>query len=288
MKVQFANVLILICLFFSAAGAAAPMQLEVIPLNHRMAGEVIPILKPLVTEGGTITGMNNQLIIKTTPDNLAEIKQILASLDRAPRRLMITVRQDVSGMSRSGEQSLSGTYSSGDVTVSSRDRPSREGVTITGKDDEGNTLRYHGLSSRSTHADGNTFSLQTLEGQAAFIQTGQSVPVPSRDTYVTGGGVVTRDSLEYRDVTSGFYVLPRLNGDRVTLQVSPQLSRADPRGPVFEIQNVETTVSGGLGEWLRIGGVNRQFRDSSGRILGSDSRQGTQTRAILLKVEEIP
>ena len=288
MRLHSGKILLLACLLVSTAVNAQIMQLEVIPLNHRMVDEVIPILRPLVSEGGSITGMNNQLIIKTTPDNLAELKQVLASLDRAPRRLMITVKQDVSGNSRSGEQGLSGSYSSGDVTISSRDRPSRDGITITGKDEEGNPLRYRGINSSSSHTDSNTFSVQTLEGRAAFIQTGQSVPLPSRNTYVTPGGVVTQNSLEYRDATSGFYVLPRLNGDRVTLQVSPQLSRVDARGPVFEIQNVETTVTGRLGEWLRVGSLDRTFRDSSGRILDSGSRQGMEKRAILLKVEEIP
>ncbi len=56
------------------------MQLEVIPLQKRMVDEVIQIIRPLVAPGGTVTGMNNQLIIKTTPSNLAEIKQVLRKL----------------------------------------------------------------------------------------------------------------------------------------------------------------------------------------------------------------
>ena len=71
--------------------------MEIIPLQHRMTDDVVPILRPLVAPGGTITGMNNQLIIKTTPDNLAEIKNVLQSLDRSPRRLLITVKQDIGG-----------------------------------------------------------------------------------------------------------------------------------------------------------------------------------------------
>ena len=289
MIVKSGKSLLLACLLLvTSAINADVMELEVIPLNHRMANDVIPIIKPLIMEGGSVSGMNNQLIIKTTPANLAEIKQILESIDRAQRRLMITVKQDISGTSQDQEQSLSGTYSRGDVTVTNRNRQPGGGVTITGRDDEGNIVRYRGNTSSSSHADNNTFSVQTLEGQAAFIQAGQSVPFRNQNTYVTPGGVVVQDGVEYRDATSGFYVLPRLQGDRVTLLVSPQLSRVDRRGPVFEIQNVETTVSGRLGEWMRIGGVDREFRDSNGRILGSSSRQRQENRAILLKVEEIP
>ena len=54
------------------------MTLEIIPLQYRTADEIIPIIRPLVHQGGTVTGMNNQLIVKTTASNLIEIKQILA------------------------------------------------------------------------------------------------------------------------------------------------------------------------------------------------------------------
>ena len=64
-------------IIYTACIHAAEMKLEVIPLHNRNADEIIPIIQPLVHEGGTVTGMNNQLIIKTTAANLVEIKQIL-------------------------------------------------------------------------------------------------------------------------------------------------------------------------------------------------------------------
>src|SRR5258706_15326332 len=68
--------------------------LEVIALRYRTAEQVIPVLKPLLDRSGTLSGMQNQLIVRTTPANLAELKQVLATLDAQPRQLMITVRQD--------------------------------------------------------------------------------------------------------------------------------------------------------------------------------------------------
>ena len=75
------------CLLLAVTARAADMVLEVIPLKHRLSDDVVHIIQPLVTPGGTVTGMNNQLIVKTTPANLEEIKQVLNSLDQAPRRL---------------------------------------------------------------------------------------------------------------------------------------------------------------------------------------------------------
>ena len=55
--------------------------LEVIPLKYRTAEQIIPTLKPMLDKNGSMSGMQNQLIVRTTPANLAELKKILASLD---------------------------------------------------------------------------------------------------------------------------------------------------------------------------------------------------------------
>ena len=88
------RIVFLIGLLLAAAVAgAADMRIEVVPLKHRLAQDVIPILEPLVDKGGTVTGMNDQVIIKSTPSNLRQLRKVLNTLDRAPRRLRISVRR---------------------------------------------------------------------------------------------------------------------------------------------------------------------------------------------------
>jgi hypothetical protein len=266
------------------------MMLEVIELKHRMTDDVIEILRPMVVPGGTVTGMNNQLIVKTTPANLAEIKTILDSLDRSPRRLMISVKQDVGGQIQSREQSVSGRYSTGDVTVGAGDtRRSRDGLIISGRDEDGNEIRYRAQDSTSYTDDRGTYTVQATEGYPAYINVGQSVPVQSRTGVITpGGGIVISEGTEYVDAGSGFYVMPRLSGNQVTLLIAPKLTRVSPgKAPVFDVQNVETTASGQLGEWIELGGLNQQFSDSNRRILSSSSARGSEVRSIYVKVVEI-
>lgn len=275
--------------FLPLLSAAGEMTLEVIPLKHRLTDDVIPILRPLVVPGGSISGMNNQLIVKTTPENLAEIKNVLDSLDRSPRRLMIYVKQDVAGKIQSSDHSVSGRYSSGDVSAGvNNPQRSREGLVISGRDDNGNVIRFRLQDSSSSSEDKNTFTVQATEGYPAHISTGQSVPVSGRTAYVTPGGVVINDSTEYVDASSGFYVLPRLSSDQVTLLIAPQLTRVAPgEAPVFDVQNVETTATGRLGEWIELGGINQQFSNNNRRIISSSSAQGSEQRSIYVKVIEI-
>ncbi len=281
--------LLTVFLFLPVMSQAEQMTLEVIPLKYRLTDDIIPIIQPLVAPGGTVSGMNNQLIIKTTPSNLAEIKNVLDSIDQAPRQLLITVKQDIGGQIHLKERSLSGKYSSGDVTISSDDpgRPD-EGPVIMGGDEDSDFVRYRALSRDTAIDDKNTFRVRATEGYPAFINTGQSVPIPSRTEVVTPHGVVVEKHTEYYGATSGFYVLPRLNGDQVTLLISPHLTRVHPgKPPVFDTQNVETTANGRLGEWIPIGGIDQSFDDKDRRIFSSAESQGQEARTVLIRVDEV-
>ncbi|RKZ49913.1 MAG: hypothetical protein DRQ58_00725 [Gammaproteobacteria bacterium] len=281
-KLIFAFVLLL-----PQIALAEKMQLEVIPLQKRMVDEVIQIIRPLVAPGGTVTGMNNQLIIKTTPSNLAEIKQLLKQIDHAPRRLMITVKQDVSGDRQFREDSLSGKYSSGDVQIRTGRDYSTEGLSVSAGDKDSN-IRYRTLKGDVRADDRNTFKVQTLEGQPAFINQGQSIPFNSSNTVITENGVVVNRSTDYQDVGSGFYVLPRLNGDQVTLLAATELSSIKPgRHAAANMQGMETTVVGRLGEWIELGGIDQSYSRDGRRNFSSSSVRGQELRTVFIKVDEI-
>ena len=266
---------------------AESMKIETITMQNRQIGDVILILKPLVVKGGTVTGINNKLIIKTTPSNLKQIKQVLAQIDNAPRSLMISVKQDVDVNINIRKSGVSGHYNTKDITIKSPDAD-YGGTTIQAKDSKDNVIRYRQLENRSRLEDRNVFRVQVLEGEPTFISTGQSVPIPNQTAFVTGGRVVVQDGVEYRDVESGFYVLPRLQGDNVTLMISSKLSYVSPNQlAIFDIQNVETTARGQLGEWIPVGGVSQNYNDSSKKNLISTNRRGREQKNILVKVEEV-
>jgi type II secretory pathway component GspD/PulD (secretin) len=266
---------------------AQEMKIEVIPLKHRLAKDVIPVLEPLVEKGGTVTGMNDQLIVKTTPANLKQLRKVLDSLDRAARRLRISVRQDVGASLEAREDAISARVHTDEVQAGVR-APHGGGGGISAGDGR-NGIRYNTISTRDEDDSFNTHFVTALEGQPAWIQTGRSVPLPSQNVYANPGGVVVQNGIEYRDVNSGFYVVPRLNGREVTLAINPQLNRVDPHGSqVIDTQVAATTVTGRLGQWISIGGSNQDFdRRDSFNIAHTRSRGG-ETRGIWVKVDELP
>lgn len=260
------------CLFALAialwAGLVLAQQLEVIELRSKTVDEVLPALLPLVEPGATLTGMNNQLFLRASPRNRADIKRALAAIDKPSRRLIIRIAYN-----RQAEEGTRGGEASGQVTLGSTRRATGSATV---------------WDTRSARSDNAAQSVQTVEGGHAFIQVGRSLAVPMRQIVVGPAGAVVQDSTVYRDIGSGFYAVPRVNGQRVMLEISQQAEYFDPaygRGGV-QSQRLATTVSGMLGEWIELGGSGRQAagRQDSGFSIGtSDIRDN---RSIWLKVEE--
>ena len=89
----------LLLLLLASPAVLAQETLEVISLRHRTVDQVLPVLRPLLAPGGALTGQSNQLIVRTSPENLAQIRAVLDAIDQPPRRLMVSVRFDASQQS---------------------------------------------------------------------------------------------------------------------------------------------------------------------------------------------
>jgi hypothetical protein len=271
------------------AGAAEKQVLEVIPLGYRQAEDVIPMLRPLLAPGGTLTGMKNQLVVRTTPSNLAELKQVLATVDAAPRRLTISVRQ-TSGMDVSRDaasvQGSVGVDDNARVTL-----PGRRGAAgDPGVSVQSGRTRIEGnvVSSQSARNDQVTQTVQVLEGNPAFIRKGQSAVVPSTQVIETPTGRHIIQGGQTVQADTGFYVTPRVNGERVTLEIGTSRERLrNPATGAVSGQQVSTVVSGRLGEWIEIGGTTQSMERDQGEILGRSRDARRDDSRVLLKVDEV-
>jgi type II secretory pathway component GspD/PulD (secretin) len=271
--------------FLGALLVSAPVvraeSLETIPLHYRTAEDLLPILQPLVPQGSVITGTGDVLFVRTDAATLKQLREAVASLDRAPRQLLITVGQSTSAQGGGTSVRGSGTIGSGEVQVGVNRPPSSSaGAQVV---------------VRSGTASGelrNVSSVRALEGYETYVSLGQSRPFTS--TTVTGGGYyppVVSQSTEFRDVQTGFYATPRLSGDRVTLEISPQQQRltGGDRGAQVAVAtgSAATTVSGRLGEWIEIGGVIETSAGSNTGLVTWGARSGSTQYAARVKVDEV-
>ena len=279
----------LVTIFMLTANVAADnRELEIIKLKHRLPNDVLPVIQPLVEPDGTVTSSNNQLIIKSSPENIAEIRQVLERIDNAPRQLMITVKHSQKVNQQQSAQGISGRYDDGDVTVQTDGSLKREDL-LARIEDKKAELNYEQHHRTSQNDDSNTYRIQATEGYPAHIQAGVSLPYPTRNVYVAPGNVIVQDGHQYQDATSGFYVLPRLQGNTVTLEIAPRMVQVQHAHgpPVKKLQDVKTVISGQLGEWLPIGGVNQSSNRTDRGTLNRHNTQSRDSSRILIRVEEV-
>ena len=270
---------ILVLAALLSAVVAQAQELQVIELRHRLATEVIPVVQPLLEPGGVITGMDGTLFVRTSPANLAQILQVVESLDRQPRQLLLSVGQGTVTNLDSSSVRGSATIGDGDVQVGVNRPPGAE---------SGASVR---VGSRAQRADlTNVSSVRALEGMETFIAIGQSVPMTTTQVTRGWGGTSTQQTTEFRSASTGFYATARLSGDRVTLELAPQQQRfsgPDARRSV-ETAGLTTQVSGRLGEWIGVGGASESGSSTTSGLLVWGRRSSDSQYTVWVKVEEAP
>lgn len=279
------KVFFLLCLLGYGLSAFAQEKIEVITLSYRTAEQVIPLIQPLVGKDGAVTGIQNRLVIRTSPDKMVQIKRVIASIDTKPRRLMIVVRQNTTREALAQEASVFGSVGTDHARVTVPETPGKAAARVEVGSD-GNRVGAKVTSTRDIESSADVQRVQVLEGNAAFIRVGQSVPTPTRTVVRNGRQVTVVEETQFQDVTSGFTVLPRVTGSEVTLEINPQRNTLGSRGAV-NVQQASTILSGRIGEWIELGGVGQQGASSGSGTVYSTQDVSSDNRSIFVKVEEV-
>ena len=237
-------------LMLIALSARAQNALEIIPLRHRTAEQVLSSLQPLVEPGGTLSGQGTQLFVRTSRANLAELRRALESIDRPARRLLISVRYD-----------------------EDRDAAAR-GIDASGRiGNRDSRVDVRAGDSRSRSEERVDQRVQALDGSRATILTGASRPVRQRQFIQTPAGVVSQEVTVMQETTSGFEVIPRLAGENVQVEI---------------VQQRQNAASGRLGEWFELGSVAMGGSRAERGLTGANRTYGDETRRVWIRVDELP
>ncbi len=249
-----------------AGAARAQAEIEILALRFRTAEDLLPLLRPFVEPGGALTGQGSQLFLRASAGNRAQIRKLIAELDRAPRQLVISVRQD-----RAADETQRSVGADGSVTITNR--------RVTGN------VQVDGSNSRTLSTRDATQTIRVVEGGRAWIAMGTAIPLTFRQYAVTQQGLTELLGTVYYDAVTGFNVRPTLAGDVVTLEIAPEQSTVTVRG--IDRAQVSTTVQGRLGEWIAVGGADvREDRSSSG-VLSSGQAVERNRRGVWLRVDEV-
>jgi hypothetical protein len=256
------------------ASTAQADSLTVIQLHNRPAEEIMPVIKPMLGAGEVLTGQGFKMFLRASSETLEQVEAMIEVLDAAAKMLQVSVYQGsrqelealhidgnlkIEGDNISVEAGSSNSNSAGSINYSSGD--------ASGSIDAGNT--------QTSRQNNPVHRLRVSEGRRGFIETGEQIP------YFTGV-----NSTEHRNVTTGFYVLARIHGGSVTLEISPFRNSPGQSGTGnIETQSANTVISGRIGEWLRIGGVSETSSGSQSGIGSSSSSQSEREDSIWIRAD---
>ncbi|HCX34479.1 MAG TPA: hypothetical protein DHV08_13660 [Rhodocyclaceae bacterium] len=272
----------------AALAALAQEKMEILVLRHRQPEQVIPALTPLLEKGGSLSGMSNRIIVRSSARNVEEIRRALAAIDTPLRRLMISVKQEEAAEADRSAAEVSGSIGTGAARIATPAPrvPGAPGIEVRRGE---NAARARVYSSRGRSDERMIQQVQTVEGAAAFIELGQSFPVPLRQTVIGPLGAIVSESVVYRDLGSGFRARPSVIGDRVTIEIAPRQESLSAVVPgAVRSHRLSTTVSGRLGEWIALGGGSGATAAEGSGVTSYSTRGSLESRRVLLKVEEIP
>jgi len=230
---------------------------EIVPLKYHTSADMLPVAQDFIGKDGQVSAYGNQLIVNAEPSKIDELKALLSQLDTQPKRLLITV--DTNENNGRGDQ----------------------GYSVNGA--APNQTRI--ISRSTTSREGGVQQVQTSENTPALIQVGQSVPLTSSRS--DGYGDLQSET-QYRNVTQGFYVTASVTGEIVHLSISTNRDRMSQERPdVVNVQSTDTTVTGRLGEWITLAGVNRQTQADKQGLSRSYSTQGRDDMTLRVKVDAL-
>lgn len=265
---------LILCALATARLASADYPIEVIELKARPLDEILPVVRSLVGGDATVTGMGNKLIVKAPPAQVEAIRKVLTEIDRPPKRLLITVSNQGEDVSRS-----SGYAASADIKVGE----GQIGINSPGSPvgDSRARIAIHDTDVKGARTASQ--QVQALEGRPAYISSGVQLPVRQRQDYYVNGTPYPGHVTRLQDVSSGFYVVPRLSGDTVSLEILQHNDRR-ARGGV-DTQSAGTVVRARLGEWVELGGIDSSDASRRSGLGHSVSGHDLNTQQIRVKVD---
>lgn len=239
---------------------------EVLQIQSRPALDLVEVVRPLLGENGSVAAYHDKLIVNGSAREIARIRALLNELDRPARRLIIELSLD--GERLLSRQGLDYGSDSGNARIGGP--PPRSQAS----------LRFEDARTRSR--DTGLQRVQALEGRAALIRTGQSIPVHQRRQDY-GYHREPEYEIGYRELTSGFYALPRIHGNQVTVEIYQKSEHTAGDGR-FERQQASSVLRGDLGAWLSLGSIGSTEATDNRRIGRQATTERRQDREIELRV----
>jgi type II secretory pathway component GspD/PulD (secretin) len=259
---------LVLALCLGVPATAQEMETRVFVLNARPAESTAEMIRPMLSPNGKIfpEARLNKLVVRDTPEVLAEIESLLKEIDVHAPQVRIFV--NMNGVAQSNGSVVA-------VGVGGTNR----NVVVSGT---------AGLNSSSASLQSEQ-NLVVMSGEKGVIHFGRDLVTVGPYVQFANGMGLLPSGVAVQTVGTGFAVEPVIVGDVVRLKVTPWMSFQGANG-VSEVMVNEASTSLAVpsGQTVQIssGGYSEQVRNQSfGLIFGSARRTGSSSASVTLRPE---
>jgi len=226
---QIIGAIFALACFLASSNLFAEMFIH--QLKYQQGSQIIPVIKPHLSESTVISAKDYKLFIQSTPQEYEKIKSMLIMLDKKPGQYMVEVK----------------------ILSRKLDNWELKQTQITASNEQvsGKITRYQSGSNRDNE---KLFSLRLIEGYQGFVNTGESFMTNQLVNHY--GSFLPQSG--YKKVTSGFYVsLNETNNNLVRIAVSAQAQNRQSNNSQNINQSATTSyVTGNKGDWILLATIN--------------------------------
>jgi hypothetical protein len=183
---------------------------------------------------------------------------------------LVTLRSDGVGSDSRRSVDVDGSINAGDTTITTGPGGRRTETKTT--------VRVNDYRGNST--DNGNQAVRVTEGMPAYISTGMTAPIQS---YTTGPDGRRYYQQGYVDAVSGFYATTWVNEGVVRISIDQ--SNNQLKGETVSTQQLQSQVSGALGEWLPIGVISDTASQQSRGIASRGQSSRSSSTQLYIKVE---
>jgi type II secretory pathway component GspD/PulD (secretin) len=261
--------------FICLLGNLSFAEIAVIKVEFRTASQILPLVKTMLSPEGRagVDTQTNSIIISDSAESVKRIREFLSDLDKPVEQVKIRVRFQEEVLSKERGLSVKGKVSD-DGWSASVGGKSRDGASISARD------------RRVNQGQTGEFSVTVLSGSAAYIRVGKKVPYTERWVYLCRRYAHFAESVVIRQIETGMEVSPVVTGDHAHIDVVPRISyeEAGKKG-IVRFSEAATRLFVPRGEWVSIGGMDKEANEVIRDILSSRSSATRSTFSLWLMVE---
>lgn len=275
MSIKTLSRLIPLLLVFSVSQVFAQSPLvEVFDVHYSDANELVNVVDGVLSKEGiaTVSSSSNSIIVRDYPANIAEVKKLLARLDKKPVTMLITVQFIEEEKAKKFTAGLSFRTSGRGWRVATIPSPSTDGISVL-------------LEAKTSNISGKKKQfIRILENREGTIFYGRQHPVveTSRHTY-PGGGSVTSKNTTFKETGTSIKVTARIveNG-KIMVSLTPETGRYNKGEKSFSVNRAETTVIVDDPGTIVIGGIDGGASSSGMGIPGGVKKREKTTHSVMI------